>query len=331
MTATDFINEKFASSEFEATANDRLADGDPTVPIEPLRLLANLATSGALSSDERDAGEILHRLATASRSQLKGPATVNWRDKEGKWSSVSKPRLALREMLEKAMQSVRTPKRERAVRMALVIENPRANLDATHQLTAGIGDVARGWWGNKAKPTVLSRNVSLPKISLGENDATKERLVAANDNVEAIDGVRRLFDTAFDVMAKRKQLDEDPSINELLFTAGRLYQQDHHAAGFEPLGAIDYSRPIVDGSGGQAVSERSAIAKDRFRAARRAIGARYGAVVDAVVLEGKTLLDAGRAHCGYTGKDTATAAAKERLNAGLRVLAQLYGLTRLAA
>ncbi|MBD9569048.1 hypothetical protein [Ensifer sp. ENS08] len=331
MSASDFINEKFASSDFELAVNDRLADGDPTVPVEPLRLLANLATTGALTSDERDAGEILHRLAIAGRSPLNGPAIVNWRDKEGKWSSVSKPRLALREMLEKAMRSIRTPKRERAVRMALVIENPRANLDATHQLTAGIGDVARGWWGAKAKPTMLSGKVTLPGISLGENDATAERLVAANDNSEIVEGARRLFDTAFDVMAKRKQLDEDPEINELLFTAGRLYQQDHHAAGFDPLGAIDYSRPMVDGSGGPPVSERSTIAKDRFRAARRSIGSRYGAVVDAVVLEGKTLLDAGRAHCGYSGKDTATAAAKERLNAGLRILAQRYGLTRLAA
>ncbi len=331
MSASDFVNEKFASSEFEASVNDRLADGDPTVPIEPLRLLANLASSGALNSEERDAGEILHRLATASRSPLNGPATVNWRDREGKWTSVSKPRLALREMLEKAMQSIRTPKRERAVRMALVIEHPRANLDATHQLTAGISDVTRNWWGTKARPTVLSGKVSLPKISLGENDATTERLVAANDNVETIDGVRRLFDTAFDIMAKRKQLDDDPGMNELLFTAGRLYQQDHHAAGFEPLGAIDYARPMVDGGGVQLVSERGAIAKDRFRAARRAVGSRYGAIVDAVVLDGKTLLDAGRAHCGYSGKDTATAAAKERLNAGLRILAQLYGLTRLAA
>ncbi|MQY01331.1 hypothetical protein GHK03_35775 [Sinorhizobium medicae] len=331
MTATDFINEKFASAEFEATVNDRLADGDPTVPIEPLRLLANLAASGALTADERDAGEILHRLAIAGRSPLQGPATVNWRDKDGKWSIVSKPRLALRQMMDQAMQSIRTPKRERAVRMALVTERPRANLDATHQLTAGVGDVARAWWGVKAKATALSGNVKVARVSLGEHDATTERLVAANDNFETVDGVRRLFDTAFDVMAKRKQLDEDPEVNELLFTAGRLYQQDHHAAGFEPLGAIDYSRPMVDGSGGQAVSERSSIAKDRFRAARRAIGSRYGAVVDAVVLDGKTLLEAGRAHCGYTGKDTATASAKERLNAGLRILAQLYGLTRLAA
>ncbi|OWK24145.1 hypothetical protein AJ87_24335 [Rhizobium yanglingense] len=173
--------------------------------------------------------------------------------------------------------------------------------------------------------------MSVARISLGENDATSERLVAANDNHETADGARRLFDTAFDVLAKRKQLDEDAGMNELLFTAGRLYQQDHHSAGFEPLGAIDYSRPMVDGAGSQPVSERSAIAKDRFRAARRAVGNRYGAVVDAVVLEGKTLLEAGRAHCGYSGKDTATAAAKERLNAGLRILASIYGLTRKVA
>lgn len=229
--------------------------------------------------------------------------------------------------------AIKTSKRERerAVRMALVIDEPRADMDRTHQITAGVADVSRHWWGAKAKATALSGKVSVARISLGENDATSERLVAANDNFETVHGARRLFDTAFDVLAKRKQLDEDVGMNELLFTAGRLYQQDHHSAGLEPLGAIDYSRPMVDGAGSQLISERSAIAKDRFRAARRSIGSRYGAVVDAVVLEGKTLLDAGRAHCGYVGKDTATAAAKERLNAGLRVLASVYGLTRRAA
>ena len=330
MADSTFIDEKFASADFEASANDRLAANDNTAPIEPLRLLANLASSGALSADERDAGEILHRLAVAGRSELKGPATVAWRDVDGKWTSVSKPRLALRDMLDKAMGSIKTPKRERAVRMALVIAEPRADMDRTHQITAGIADVTRHWWGNKARPTVLSKKISLPGISMGENDATAERLVAANDN-DQFEGARRLFDTAFDVMAKRKQLDEDEGMNDILFTAGRIYQQDHHAAGFAPLGAIDYARPMVDGGGGQLVSERAALAKDRFRTARRSVGNRYGAVVDAVVLEGKTLLDAGRAHCGYVGKDTATAAAKERLNAGLRVLAAVYGLTRRAA
>ncbi|OWK24146.1 hypothetical protein AJ87_24340 [Rhizobium yanglingense] len=165
MTATDFINEKFASADFEASANERFAANDNTAPVEPLRLLANLAASGALTDDERDAGEILHRLANASRSELKGPAAVNWRDAEGKWSIVSKPRLALREMLDKAMASIKTPKRERAVRMAFVIEQPRATMDATHQITAGIADVSRHWWGAKARLGPVRKGVGCQDIA----------------------------------------------------------------------------------------------------------------------------------------------------------------------
>jgi hypothetical protein len=69
-------------------------------------------------------------------------------------------------------------------------------------------------------------------------------------------------------------------------------------------------------------------ARDRYRKARVLLGTHYGPAVDAVVVEGASLGEAGLKISHYKDRGKAIAAASERLNGGLRLLAQHYGILR---
>lgn len=74
-------------------------------------------------------------------------------------------------------------------------------------------------------------------------------------------------------------------------------------------------------------SEHQAERRLAWRSARDAMGKRYEEVVDTVVLEGRSVTDAGKT-IGYTHRHSAAAAGMERLVEGLFRLARHYGIIK---
>lgn len=100
----------------------------------------------------------------------------------------------------------------------------------------------------------------------------------------------------------------------------------------EPIAAMSYDRVGGGSAGGAAgfmpVTERQMIYRQAYRAAREALGARYAAIVDPIVLEGRTSADVAKS-TEYTAKQYARMAVRERLTAGLMCLARHYKIASL--
>lgn len=172
------------------------------------------------------------------------------------------------------------------------------------------------------------RKITLPRVSF--LDATPERLRHANDNHRMADnGVRVIEDDPLDRMYKRGQLDANPDYNETLYAAGRRYYTDWCEGGMVGVGAMNYEKPIVSGgsnSFGVPLSERMAIRRQAYAKARAAVPKRLIGILEAVVLDGRTLSDAGIANTKHKSQTTAGAVAGERLQMALEALAYHYGL-----
>ena len=295
--------------------------------IEPLYWLAQASANNEISPAERDAGEVIHQLALITRD---GPPNASvsykWRDKDGNWTIKVCNRLQARAVLANALQHIRTDARRKAVTLAFVARQPVVDTNSLSPLVAGLDDVTIHWWGSFAITTfVTPKGITLSgKAAANDNTPTAERVAKGDIKRGSI-----VLDN-FSRMHTKGQLDEDDFVNDDLHAAGMRYQSDHHGAGLNPLGAIDYERPMVDGGGAQLVSESMMNRRDSFRQARAAMGEKYAKVVDAVVLEGRTMFEAGKA-AGVGKKEIALVVAKERLNYGLRLLAQHYGIMRRAA
>lgn len=130
-------------------------------------------------------------------------------------------------------------------------------------------------------------------------------------------------------LARRGDLDPDTQLAGLLLTTAQRYYGDWYLSGLSGLSAIDYDRT---GGGTDAnpaymmpVTERQAQRREAWRAARLALGERYAAVVDPVVLEEQYL---SQIASEYKNRAVSIAVLKERLNVGLRRLAVHYGLMR---
>lgn len=314
------------------------AGAQPTTPVEPLRLLLFLLQNYDLSIAERDAGEIFHRIASASISEL--PATtrhdIPWKNAEGKWSRKVMTRNQAKAALEIALAAIKSDNRRRAVMAALGARETSVDWASPHRLVAGLEDLARHWigWQQPAKTVVNRHGVTMPK-SLGPNDATDERMgKAENDNdLSVVNGARRINNWPFERMKARKQIDRDAGINELLFAAGLRYFQDWHFAGMSEIAVFDPAKPMVDGGRqpGGAIPERQLERMQAFSEACEALGHRYRQVVDPIVIEEKTVADIRHSLTGHRDRTAATAVAIERLNTGLRRLAVHYGLMRLSS
>lgn len=300
-------------------------DNTGEIAIEPARIITRLHQEGSIDDAGRDAADILHKMFVMSSPWLRelGPAKYDWRDKDGKWSMVQQPRHAVAAKVDETIAAIRSQHRRKAVRHALACVRPAADIDNLAYLAAGIEDVARIWWGAAKRPVIVVNGITMP--AFGDMRAAG----AENDNTAP--DARRLVE-GFERMWKRGQLDRNPDINESLYAAGLRYRQDHHSAGLAPLGAIDYGREYVDGGSGAGTSvgglfgsESATRAIERFRAARRAMGDRFAPVVDAVVLDGRTLEDAGEL-AGQNGRGAKIAVAGDRLAFGLRELAVFYGI-----
>lgn len=306
------FNDTMAADPYDA-ANDNIAQqqAGKTTYMQANAILGWLVTEGHISTDERDAGEHMIKLASIARSPLKS-TTVRYsvRDAEGKWRPIEAQRHTIRPQLDKCIAAIKYEPRRKATAQALVVEETNIDLTNPHRVAQGLGDVAVHLWGKPRAVTPI--------------------ITAENDNVEddsaPLPRVRLL--NGFDRMHSSKQLDDDADTNDALHAAGLRYAQDHHLARLNPLGAVDYSRVVVDGGAAGSGTESMVQARRRYRAAQELLGAKYAAVVEAVVVEGKSLGEIGASITRYRDRGKAIAAAGERLNAGLRLLAINYGILR---
>ncbi|TPK18076.1 hypothetical protein [Mesorhizobium sp. B2-5-7] len=312
---TDQFSNTLSHDPYEA-ANDNIAELQEakTTSMAAPAILGWLFANGHVGEDERDAGEHVIKLASIARSKLTSPSVrYSARTADRKWRQVEVQRHTIRPALDACMAAVRYEPRRKATVQALVVDETLIDLDNPHRVAQGLADVARHLWGTSADVTPI--------------------FVAANDNQPAVDaagakgGVFRTSDN-FQRMHTARQLDDDPETNDLLHAAGLRYAQDHHLAGLNPLGAIDYSHTQVDYGSSEGMPELMAGARARYRTARTLLGARYGAVVDGVVIDGKSLGLIGAEVTRFKDRGKAIAAAGERLNGGLRLLAQRYGILR---
>ena len=133
--------------------------------------------------------------------------------------------------------------------------------------------------------------------------------------------------TPFEIMYHKGQLDRDPKFNAILHSAGTRYFSDWRQSGMEPISAMNYLRASAGSSGGSPgfmpVTERQMIYRQSYRNARAAMGDKYAAIVDPIVLEGRTSADM-RQETGYKARQYASVAVMERLAAGLMCLARHY-------
>lgn len=289
-------------------------------PDNPLDYLDNLVTEGEIGTHQRDAGEIIRRLGQHAISNQPHSATVAfpWRYANGIWTNLFEPKRQVIERYEAAMAAAANDTQRREINRALVARDPDYPQSPT-QLAHGLKLIARHWWGSDAAKTTASNGVSLAAVAepVNDNAPTPERAAKGTGR----DNFERLYN--------RGQLDDDKDVAETLYAAGLRYETDYNSGWSGMYGSPDYSKPVVDG-GGEArvpISERQQGARDRVRMARKAMTAKFAEVVEAVVVNGESLGSVGLRCTGYKGEPQAQAAAKERLNIGLRALAFHYGLS----
>lgn len=296
---------------------DIAEDNDNDTPANPLDYLDTLVDQGEIGASQRDAGEIFRRLGqhALSSAQHSDVVTFQWRYANGVWSTLFEPKRAVIARYEDALDAAGNNERRRELNRALVARIPDYPQSPT-VIAEGLRQLVIHWWGREALKVVSRQGVTLAAVAepANDNSPTPERVAQGQrDN--------------FERLLVRGQLDEDAEVATTLYAAGLRYETESAVAWSGQYGSPDYSRPVVDGGADRApISERQQSARDRIRAARAAMGVRYAEVVDAVVLHGMTLEAAGRRYCGYRQPDSARAAAKERLNSGLRALAVHYDL-----
>lgn len=163
-----------------------------------------------------------------------------------------------------------------------------------------------------------------------DNDTTPERLALSPSIV--VDGTRQFQDELLQRLASKGHLWPDRTINAALLAAGERFYADWYGAGMGGLQAIDYSK-VSGGQGGAGsampVSRMAAQNRANYRAARKAMPAKYRKPVEAVVLEGQSdLVAIGKAASGAASPHTSRAVAIERLTAGLYLLAVHYCMVK---
>lgn len=132
----------------------------------------------------------------------------------------------------------------------------------------------------------------------------------------------------FEVMYAKGQLDKNPNLNSILYSAGTRYFQDWYLSGMNPISAMNY-QGSGGGSGNNAgftpITESQMIRRESLRRARKAMRDRHIKIVEDIVLEGRSVADC-REHTGYTARQYSSTAAMERLWEGLYRLAEHYGI-----
>lgn len=162
--------------------------------------------------------------------------------------------------------------------------------------------------------------------SANDNSPTPERLQHANDNFIVADGTIVMQDAPIDRLHKQGFLSKDSGMNDILHKAARSYYDDYQNAGLSPLGAFDYTRPIVDSSTVFQDRGEKNLAHTRWNGATKAMKPYYAAVVDRVVLLEQPLVEVGRFLSGSNNTHTGRHVALARLIPALEILAVFYGL-----
>ena len=144
-------------------------------------------------------------------------------------------------------------------------------------------------------------------------------LVAANDNVDLDQSTRavRMSDSPLDRLLRTGRISIDQH------SAGMQFYADWYNAGLAPLGAIDYSKIMVDGSKASAISEFKLGAKDRYNRSCEMLGTYFRPTVEAICLHEQAIESAGR-KLGFRNASQARAVALDRLCGGLDLLVRRY-------
>jgi hypothetical protein len=298
---------------------------------QPLALLAALTAAKDIAAIERDAGQIFHDLGKlAFNGKVPGKSVwYSMRNPNGTWSQVRCQQREAKVRYEAAAEAIRTDERRRVVVQALVAREPRFNPASRHSLAAGLEDLTRHFWGAKAISTTRRNGVTLAAVPSIDNGPTPERMrQAANDNDPRAGGV---FRSPFHRMFERGQLDKDEAINELLYSAGVRFYQDWYYSGLAGgLGSFDYSKPIVDSSGGESShmprTMREAARRQAWRAAVALLAPIELRMIEAVVLGEKTVEEVCVKITGTGRVSNARREAKSILVQALTNLVKLYGL-----
>lgn len=147
-------------------------------------------------------------------------------------------------------------------------------------------------------------------------------LVAANDNVR-VDPITRAYHLADSPIAR---LAGQGKITPIQRQAAERFFADYYNAGLAPLGAVDYSKVMVDGSKSSSTSDFRFAASDRYRAATGALSTGVLKIVDRIVLREMPVETAGRDVTGRKDAKQARAVAMFALTEGLDTLALHYKL-----
>lgn len=160
--------------------------------------------------------------------------------------------------------------------------------------------------------------------------ATPERLAKADKAAIGADQVQRVQEGPLAWLASRRFLDRrNPERNQALADAGEEYRRHWYLSGLSPIAAMDPTRPPVRGEsmppGFMPATERQAYHRQQYRRGEEALGMFFSVVVNAVVLEERSLEDVGKQVSRYSNAKLCRAIALDRLIEGLRLLAEEYG------
>lgn len=149
-------------------------------------------------------------------------------------------------------------------------------------------------------------------------EPTAERLRHANDNHKVLPTkATRTLDAPID------RLRSSGALSESQHAAALAYYADWYAAGLAPLGAVDYSRVIVDGSKPNSTSDYRFAALTRFNKSAGVLTEFFRETVNLIVLHEQSVERVGR-NLGLNNSSQARAVAMDRLRCGLDLLAKRY-------
>lgn len=147
-------------------------------------------------------------------------------------------------------------------------------------------------------------------------------LVPANDNY-TVDPVTHAYHLK---AAPIERLAGEGKITAIQKQAAARFYADYYNAGLAPLGAVDYSKEMVDSSPVTSNSDFRADASDRYRAACKTLSPGTLKIVDRIVLREMAVEMAGRDVTGRKDAREARAVAMFALADGLDCLAKHYKL-----
>jgi len=150
---------------------------------------------------------------------------------------------------------------------------------------------------------------------------TPERMAKAGENIEDFETdsgrkTKRIQDV-LDMLLSRRVIHAD------LYSAGRRLRKDWHMSGLSEIGAVDPEKIVVDGGGGEFMSDKKLDAARRWAKAMLSVG-KHSKVLLAVVLLDEPLASYGWRIDGHKDYNRAKLAATTRLKAALEELDYRY-------